>query len=86
MRNIPMSKKIFIFLVLLSLVYAACEKRSSETDTTESGKLRNFLITKSELDLRYRHAPAERRLSFRNVSLAPEKWKVLVKEKLAEIL
>lgn len=48
--------------------------------------LEEFLIKKSELNLRYSHPPADRLLSFRHVDLPPGRWKAEAKEKLKETL
>ncbi len=48
-----MSKKIFILFCLLFLLYTDCQKQSNAVNREETEKLRNFLIKKSELNLRF---------------------------------
>lgn len=81
-----MCKKIFVLFCLLILFHTACQKQSNAVNKEETEKLRNFLIKKSELNLRFSRPPADRRLSFHNVNIPPEEWKIKAKEKLKEIL
>ena len=81
-----MCKKIFVLFCLLFLLHSACQKQSNAVNGEETEKLRNFLIKKSELNLKFSHPPANRRLSFRNVNIPPDEWKIKAKEKLKEIL
>jgi len=73
-----MFKRILVTPVLLVLIITSCY--------TVPGHLEKFLIKKSELNLRYSHGPADRRLFFQNVNISPEQWKIKVKEKLRELL
>ncbi len=47
---------------------------------------KNFFIVPSELTLRFRHGPGERRLSFRRFAGAPGEWKKQATDKLAVLL
>jgi len=81
-----MCKKIFGLFCLLILLQTACQKQSNAVNKEETEKLRNFLIKKSELNLRFSRPPADRRRSFHNANIPPEEWKTKAKEKLREIL
>jgi hypothetical protein len=81
-----MSKKVFFLLCLLFLLIASCQKQPDAVNRKATEELRNFLIKKSELNLRFSRPPANRRLSFHNVNIPPEEWKIKAKEKLKEIL
>lgn len=81
-----MCKKIFVLFCLLFLLHTACQKQPNAVNGEETEKLRNFLIKKSELNLRFSRPPAERRLSFHNANIPPEQWKIKAKQKLKEIL
>ena len=77
-----MCKKVYIILFLLFIVCIGCKKQSNKINEN----LQKFLITKSELNLKYSHAPAIRSLSFQKVNIPPEQWKRQAKEKLTAIL
>ena len=79
-------KRGFVFFLPLLIMCVACKNHSNEAATEVNESLRKFLIKKSELNLKYRHAPANRRLSFRNADMPPDRWRIRAKEKLAEIL
>ena len=82
-----MRKRVFLVFFMLLLISAACQEKSDEVVRAGSDEdLREFLIKKSELNLRYSHTPAERRLSFKNMSIPIHQWKSQAKEKLREIL
>lgn len=81
-----MCKKIFVLFCLLFLLNTACKQQADSMDREATEELRNFLIKKSELNLRFSHPPANRRLSFHNANIPPEEWKIKAKEKLREIL
>jgi len=81
-----MCKKIFILFCLLFLLITSCQKQPDAVNREETEQLQKFLIKKSELDLRFNRPPANRRLSFQNVNIPPEQWKIKAKEKLKEIL
>jgi hypothetical protein len=82
-----MYKRIIVIFCLICLLNITCKKQTgSETDLGMNEKLQDFLIKKSELNLRYSHAPAELRLSFQNVNIPPDQWKIQAREKLKEIL
>jgi hypothetical protein len=86
-----MSKKKKMIRFLFSLLIAGmfsinCKKSSDTVYTEETEKLKQFLIQKSELTLKYSHLPSPRSLSFRNVNMSPEEWKIKTREKLADIL
>ena len=81
-----MYKRVFFLFCLLFLLNTVCKQKADAVDREETEKLRNFLIKKSELNLRFSRPPANRRLSFQNVNIPPEQWKIKAKEKLKEIL
>jgi dienelactone hydrolase len=81
-----MCKKIFVLFCLLFLLNTACKQKADSMDREATEELRNLLIKKSELNLRFSHPPASRRLSFHNANIPPEEWKIKAKEKLKEIL
>jgi hypothetical protein len=81
-----MEKRIVVIFAFFFLFYPACKNRSDSVGTDETEKLQSFLITKSELSLKYSHAPALCSLSFQKTNLPPELWKKMAKEKLKEIL
>jgi dienelactone hydrolase len=81
-----MLKRISFVFILLFLLNMTCNQPSKMLQAEENDLLKNFLIKKSELNLRYSHPPADRRLSFHNVNLPPEQWKIVAKKKLKEIL
>ncbi|MCJ7681482.1 MAG: hypothetical protein MUP70_12200 [Candidatus Aminicenantes bacterium] len=77
----------FLFFLLIAVaILATCQKPSNTTSSDETENLKNFLITQSELTLQYSHPPGSGRLSFRNVDMPAENWKMKTREKLAEIL
>ncbi len=51
-----------------------------------SGLPNDFFIAPSELMLKFRHAPGERRLSFNRFAGSPDEWKAQAREKLAALL
>ena len=81
-----MCKRTFIILVLPFFLVTACTDVSEEVQVENTELLEEFLIKKTELNLRYSHPPAKRRLSFNKVRMPPEQWKIEAKEKLREIL
>ena len=81
-----MSKKVCVLFCLLFLLNTACKQKADAVDREATGELQKFLIKKSELNLRFSRPPANRRLSFHNVNIPPEEWKIKAKEKLKEIL
>lgn len=81
-----MCKRIMVLFCLLFLLNAACKQKADAVDREDTDELRNFLIKKSELNLRFSHPPANRRLSFHKVNIPPEEWKIKAKKKLKEIL
>jgi dienelactone hydrolase len=76
---------ISLFISLVFLV-VACKNRPVETSEASNDTLQDFMITKSELTLKYSHAPAARSLSFHKVDIPPEQWKTKARAKLKEIL
>ena len=81
-----MYKREWIVFLLLFLFITACQKKSNEVKMELTENLEEFLIKKSELNLKYNHPPGKRRLSFQNVNISAQQWKIQAKEKLTEIL
>jgi dienelactone hydrolase len=81
-----MCKKVLIVFGFMFIFIASCNEPADMDRMEETGVPEEFLIKKSELNLRYGHAPADRRLSFHNVNLPPGQWKIEAKKKLKEIL
>jgi len=81
-----MCKRVLIVFVLPLLFMIGCKEASVVAQEENTELLEEFLIKKTELNLRYSHPPADRRLSFHNVDLPPERWKIEAKAKLKEIL
>jgi dienelactone hydrolase len=75
---------VYSLFILSLLLQSTC--KNQETSDTETEKLKEFLINKDELVLKYSHAPGERKLSFKNSGLTPEEWKIQARDKLAGIL
>jgi dienelactone hydrolase len=81
-----MCKRVFVLFFLLFLLNTACKKQPDVADKEATEGLQEFLIKKSELNLRFSRSPASRHLSFQNVNIPPEQWKTKAREKLKEIL
>ena len=81
-----MRKRVCVIFFLLLILNAACKQQSRDMVKETTEELQEFLIKKSELNLRFTRPPANRRLSFQNAEIPPEQWKIKAKQKLKEIL
>jgi dienelactone hydrolase len=81
-----MCKRVFSVFFLVFFLNMTYDNHSYAVQGEETEKLKNFLIKKSELNLRYSHPPGKRKLSFQNVTIPPAEWKVKTKGKLKELL